>query len=293
MKRTYYTNGINEKRLFPGEPIPEGWYKGRVKSTITTKDCIWINNGSEAKFISKNLDIPYGWEKGRLKCHLNSEKQRMSMLEKNYRHYTDGIKDYLFSEYEEIPDGLIPGRPDMSEEQKEKLSKAHTGLHHTEETKEKISKNSNNNRKKAQETIIRTYGSLDNFYKMLQEKGELTKKKNNSFNSSKPEDEYYKYLCSIYNKKDIFRNYKTELYPFRCDFYIKSEDKYIELNLHWTHGFQPYVEEDRFCKRQLLEWQEKAKTSQFYRNAIETWTKRDVEKLKVARQNNLNYEVIY
>ena len=40
-------------------------------------------------------------------------------------------------------------------------------------------------------------------------------------------------------------------------------------------------------------WQEKAKQSQFYENAIKTWTERDVEKQRVAKENNLNYKVIY
>ena len=40
-------------------------------------------------------------------------------------------------------------------------------------------------------------------------------------------------------------------------------------------------------------WQEKAKTSQFYANAIKTWTERDVEKQRVAKENNLNCKIIY
>lgn len=293
MKRTYYTNGINEKRFLLNETIPKGWHKGRVKSSATTTGCIWINNGQEARFISSSEGIPEGWVKGRLKSHLNPEKSNQTKLEKNYHHYTDGVKDYLIAENEEVPEGLIPGRPSMSEEQKEKLSKAHMGLHHTEESKKKISINSNNNREKANQTIIKTYGSIENFYKMIHEKGDSTKEKNKSFNISKPEKEYKKYLEEKYGKDNVISSYKSKEYPFRCDFYIPSEDKYIELNLHWTHGFQPYNEEDEFCKKQLLEWQEKAKTSQFYRNAIETWTKRDVEKLRIANENHLNYEVIY
>ena len=33
-KRTYYTNGVNEVRLYDWEEIPDGWVKGRVKSTL-------------------------------------------------------------------------------------------------------------------------------------------------------------------------------------------------------------------------------------------------------------------
>ena len=94
--------------------------------------------------------------------------------------------------------------------------------------------------------------------------------------------------------KTIYRNYKdSERYPFYCDFYIKEDDLFIELNAHWTHGGKPYDPNDEECQNQLIEWQEKAKTSQFYKNAIETWTVRDVKKLQCAQKNKLNYKVIY
>lgn len=294
MKRIYYTNGINEKRLLPNEPIPDGWYKGRVKSPVTTKDCIWINNGISAKFISINSPIPEGWKKGRLLSHLNIEKSSETRRNKQYKHYTDGVNDFIFSKDDIIPKNLYPGRPPMTDECKKKLSKSHLGKCHSEETKKKISDHSNNNRKKAFQTIINTYGNLDNYYKKLHDKSNESKRSNNTFNSSKPEIEMYKVLCEKYGKNNILRNYKdSRRYPFYCDFYIKSLDKFIELNLHWTHGSQPYVESDDFCIKQLKNWQEKSKTSQFYKNAIETWTVRDVEKQRIAKENHLNYEVIY
>lgn len=294
MKRKYYTNGRNEKRLYPDEEIPEGYYPGRIKSTITTKDKIWINNGEKAIFIDKDTIIPDGFVKGRLKEHLNPKKQSLTMKERHFNHYTDGINDFVFSDKDIIPKGLNKGRPKMKDEQKQKLSSSHLGLHHTDETKKKISEHSNNNREKAFETIIYTYGSLENYYKELHQKGNETKKRNNSFNSSKPEINFYNILCESYGKENVLRNYKDkERYPFYCDFYIKSLDKFIELNLHWTHGSLPYNKDDLECQKQLEIWQEKAKTSQFYQNAIETWTVRDVEKQKIAKENNLNYEVIY
>ena len=42
-----------------------------------------------------------------------------------------------------------------------------------------------------------------------------------------------------------------------------------------------------------FDWQEKAKTSQFYQNAINTWTIRDVKKQEYAKKYNLNYKIIY
>lgn len=121
----------------------------------------------------------------------------------------------------------------------------------------------------------------------------LTKKLNSSFNSSKPEEDFYLELKELNKHKTIYRRYKEERYPFYCDFYIKEDDLFIELNLHWTHGGRPYDPNDAKCQRQLQLWQEKAKTSKFYQQAIETWTIRDVKKLETAKKNNLNYKTIY
>lgn len=122
----------------------------------------------------------------------------------------------------------------------------------------------------------------------------LTRKKHNSFNTSKPEEEFYNMLLEENKTKTIYRNYKdNKRYPFYCDFYIKEDDLFIELNKHWTHGSKPFDPNDNFCQEQLELWKEKAKTSQFYKNAIETWTIRDVEKQRIAKENNLNYKAIY
>jgi hypothetical protein len=162
-------------------------------------------------------------------------------------------------------------------------------------------------KKKARDTCIQRYGA-DSFFasesyrELFKDadyianyvnKANKTKRKNNTFNTSKSEEKYYVELCQKYNKSDIYRNYKCERYPFYCDFYIPSEDLFIELNAHWTHGGKPYDPKDKECQEQLAKWKEKAKTSKFYENAIKTWTERDVKKLQTAKENNLNYKVIY
>ena len=121
----------------------------------------------------------------------------------------------------------------------------------------------------------------------------LTRKLHNTFNTSSSEELLYKTLLEENKSKTIYRNYKDERYPFYCDFYIVEDDLFIELNTHWTHGGRPYDPEDPECHSQLSLWKEKALTSQFYKNAIETWTIRDVRKRQVALKNNLNYRVIY
>ena len=127
----------------------------------------------------------------------------------------------------------------------------------------------------------------------INQKKYLTHLKNNSFNISKPEELYYEYLLSIYEEDDIVRQYSSDKYPFSCDFYIKSEDLYIECNYNWTHGPHPFNENDKEDQELLEKWKTKSENSNYYKNAIYTWTDLDVRKQKIAKENNLNYQVLY
>lgn len=119
-----------------------------------------------------------------------------------------------------------------------------------------------------------------------------TKKENNSFNKSRPEIESYELLKNIFpdcehHKRDDNR------YPFECDLYIKSLDLFIELNYHWTHNDHLFNENNIDDINILNKWKEKSIKSKFYKNAIETWTIRDVNKYNIAKKNNLNYIIFY
>lgn len=110
---------------------------------------------------------------------------------------------------------------------------------------------------------------------------------------SVPEEEMYKDLVTEYGKDNVFRQYKCDRYPFNCDFYISSEDLFIELNAHWTHGFAPFDSTNMEHIKKLEMWKEKAKTSNYYKSAIKVWTEKDPLKQRIAKENNLNYIVIY
>ena len=105
-----------------------------------------------------------------------------------------------------------------------------------------------------------------------------TKKENNSFNISKPEDDYYNDLVNVYGEHDVIRQYSDDRYPFACDFYIKSLDLFIELNKCWTHYNEPFDSNNIKHQEVLKVWEEKAKDSDYYKNAIYTWTILDVKK---------------
>ena len=110
-------------------------------------------------------------------------------------------------------------------------------------------------------------------------------------NSSKSEKDIYEWLK--YKFTNIEHNYKSNVYPFKCDFFLKDFDLYIEFNGYWghnNHSFNLYDENDL---KILEKWKEKAKTSKKYKSAIEVWTNRDVKKLKIANNNKLNYLIIW
>ena len=156
------------------------------------------------------------------------------------------------------------------------------------------------NKEKLNETLLKKYGvkwftqhkKLINKIKSeeVKEKQYNTKRKNHTFNKSKLENESYILLKEKYN--DIIYQYKDkERYPFACDFYIPSLDLFIECNYHWTHGFHLYNKNDKNDKIILNAWKEK--NTEYYNNAINTWTIRDVIKYNIAKQNKLNYLIFY
>ena len=189
-----------------------------------------------------------------------------------------------------------------SEEETETWSKKQAEAHSSTNFKQKIKQinidyqanlTAEQKAEKALKRSIANKTTWNKNKKEILEKAYGTKKANKSFNSSKPENAYYNYLISKYSENDIIRQYKDERYPHACDFYIKSLDLFIELNIDWTHGGHPFNPENPADINKLAVWQEKAKKSKFYQKAIETWTKLDVQKFKDAKYHNLNYKVYY
>lgn len=118
-------------------------------------------------------------------------------------------------------------------------------------------------------------------------KSDETKKRNGSFNTSFPAKDFGNRLEFIFGKDDVRREYKSDAYPFRCDYYIVSRNLYIELNYHWSHHGRWYTDADESL---MKEWRSK---TQYYINCSVTFSVRDVEKRNVARQNRLNYVVLW
>lgn len=139
-------------------------------------------------------------------------------------------------------------------------------------------------------TIQQKYG-VDNVMQVseIQNKVDDCKRDNDTFNTSMPEEIIFNLLTKRFR---IIRQYKSEKYPFKCDFYLPELDLYIEYHGSWTHGKVPF-EDNEYCREKLKRWEKKAETSDFYKSAIETWTIRDVRKRQTAEQNNLNWICFY
>lgn len=158
---------------------------------------------------------------------------------------------------------------------------------------------SNMQKEKSKETCLEKYGyeyALQ--VPSIREKGYLTMKQKGNFITSKLEKCLRNYL--IENKIKFKEQYKSELYPFKCDFYLVEYDLYIEIQGHWHHGYNDktkeyvkYGEDMQKTSELMTLWKQKAIYSQSYRDAIEVWSKRDVLKREIAQKNNLNYLEIF
>ena len=121
-----------------------------------------------------------------------------------------------------------------------------------------------------------------------------TKRKNGTLNTSRQEKEILAKLKSLF--VDVKDNYRSKQYPYKCDFYVPELDLYIEFQGIWTHGGMPFDENNEKCMLQLeyfknhdKELSDKGRVHNMYKNAIETWTIRDVKKRNTAKMNNLNW----
>lgn len=146
-------------------------------------------------------------------------------------------------------------------------------------------------RSSRRDTIMSKYGSIEAYNKAITDAVSATKRKNNTFSTSSTEECIAQKLAD--NNIKYIRQYKCDRYPFHCDFYLVDYDLFIEIQAMWTHGKRPFDPDDPECMSVLEEWQDKAKTSQFYINAIEIWTDSDVRKREAAKANSINYLEIF
>lgn len=108
-----------------------------------------------------------------------------------------------------------------------------------------------------------------------------TKKRNGTLNSSYEEQHLYQMILKKY--PDCVTQYQSVEYPFLCDFYIPSENVYIEYQGFPSHGEKPY-EKTKEDIETVKKWKEKG-----YQGWAYDWTNRDVRKRHTAIKNNLRW----
>lgn len=87
---------------------------------------------------------------------------------------------------------------------------------------------------------------------------------------------------------------RDDRYPFPCDFYIPENDTFIEINGYWSHGGHFFDDTNHSDLDTLSAWKIKAAEGhRQYQNAINVWTIKDLNKLTYAKNNNLNYVVLW
>lgn len=270
---------IHEKQLANNEAR-----KSKISAALKgSKVC---TNGTSNKRILPGSDIPEGFETGVTRKPVSKEKRQEQ---------TRKAQETLFSRYGVYHYNELP---EMRERLRQLATKEEVKRRAAIASQTKLDKYGDenfNNREKAAETCLKRYGvsNVSQLPYIIQKIFE-TKRRNGTVNTSKPEEELYEKLVEEYGQENVLRQYKDKLrYPFRCDFYIKSEDLFIELNAHWTHGGRPWNQDDPECQKQLAIWQEKAKEHPAYADAIQTWCFSDTKKAQTAKENKLNYISFY
>lgn len=139
---------------------------------------------------------------------------------------------------------------------------------------------------KREQTMKKRYGVINyTTHPDFLKKARLSLDKHHTWTVSKAEDQIHQLLVQKF--LNVKRQYRSEKYPFNCDFYIPEKDLYIEYQGTWLHGSKPYDSKDKDCIQLISEW--KNKNTVYYMHAIEVYTLRDTVKRQTAKENNLNW----
>lgn len=147
--------------------------------------------------------------------------------------------------------------------------------------------------KKVGETCKRKNEENPNRVKEINKKIAQSKTLNRTWCTTSFEEKIYQWLLKRFGTSFIIRQYKEFRYPWKCDFYIKGLDFFIEVQGHWKHGFHPFDENNPEDLEKVKLWKEKGNESSFYTSALKCWTITDVMKRETAKKNNLKYLEIF
>lgn len=312
----HYNNGICEITCFENE-VPEGFVKGRLKSVFDKMALtnierygvpIAAKNSNVKKKQKRTCVEKYGGNSPTNDVNVR-KKQSQTCLEKygvdniaKSKEFQEAKKQICFEKY---------GVSCIQKTEWVRRKESDTVLNKTDKEKQEIVS-------KHRQTCINKYG-VDSYSKTqqfrdtmsiymksisdeVQRKVRETMHKNNSFATSKPEEVFYNELLNFYDKNDIEKNYWSEKYPFKCDFYIKSTDTFIELNYHQSHGPHPFDSNNKDDIELVDKWKSKIKdrvnskgkiVPNQYKSYVNNFTIKDPQKLITAISNKLHYIMYY
>lgn len=155
---------------------------------------------------------------------------------------------------------------------------------------EKYGDENYNNMDKHKQTCLKRYG-VDNASKLRSTKIKCVETARQNGNHSSLED-YLEQALQQHNIEYYIQYNCDNRYPFFCDFYLPDTDCFVEINNYFGHGGHWFNPKNAQDIKKLKEWQLKEHKT-MYQNCIRIWTESDVIKRHYAKQNDLNYVVLW
>ena len=189
---------------------------------------------------------------------------------------SEKISNTLKEFWQNVSDDYRDNREYKKEQSRNSWTEEERALYH-----KKMSDSARRNRKTISEEEYKRRSMIAN----------ETRKKNRTYATSRYEHIAYDALQCRYSKDDIICQYTDKRYPYKCDFYIKSQDLFIELNIHPSHFDHAYNEK---CDSDVKVLNELLQKGDAWSNMIiSTWSILDKKKYELAIKNKLNYVTVY
>lgn len=159
------------------------------------------------------------------------------------------------------------------------------------------------NIEKRKQTCLQKYGCANamSVPEIQKKRNKTLIKQNVKYGTSNTEKEAFKKLKEIY--PDILFHYTSKDYPWNCDFYVASEDLYIEYHGFYYHNGKPFegTHEDIYKVEKLKEksellhkkWNVDINIKIYPDTILYVWTDLDVRKRNHCKEHNINYLEFY
>lgn len=305
MKRLWFNNGKDEILVRSSNNIPDGFVKGRLKRKPSQTDLLKERFSKEfifKKYIIDNIsfiklveELQISEDDLRKLLTGYKIKKDLKSAAKNNHYKRD--KETIKMVAEKSANTQKLSWINKSEEEKEAWREKQRKAHATDSFRNSISKINIEYQAKLKKENPDLYNERNEKRRKsckkawIENGADIQKRRNITAKNNRLEQK--KKLCRTTAEQKLYDSlikYYPDLqydirvddrYPFYCDFYIKSKDLFIELQAHPSHGRLPMenLSIDEYSKY----------PSKF----MDTFARRDVEKLEIARKNNINFIRIY